>query len=348
MKRISIVLSRAERRRLLRLASRTRDAALRTRYMIVLHTAAGKTQKQIAADLGTSVATVKRTRVRWDQGGMAALVDRREDNGWSAKADESYAADLLKVLEGTPRDHGHRRPTWTQELMIQVMGQRGHEKISRTTMGRLLNKLGVRRGMPKPTVGCPWGKRAKNRRMALIRRLIESLPADQAAVWEDEIDIHLNPKIGPDWMLPGTQRRILTPGQNIKRYVAGAMDAATGRLVWVRGDRKHSGLFIELLKQLRRQYVNQETIHMILDNFKIHSSKQVQAWLADHGHKLRLHFLPPYCPDDNRIERCLWRELHANVTRNHNCAGIDELMGEVEYHLKQRNRTARKQWLRCA
>ena len=29
-----------------------------------------------------------------------------------------------------------------------------------------------------------------------------------------------------------------------------------------------------------------------------------------------LHFLPPYCPDHNRIER-LWKDLHDNVTRNH-------------------------------
>ena len=348
MKRISIVLSRPQRRRLLRTARRTRDANLRTRYMIVLHTAAGKTQKQIAAELGTSVATIKRTRTRWRDFGEAGLIDRREDNGAMAKADESYAADLLAVLELTPRDHGHRRPTWTQELMIKVMCDRGHEKISRTTMGRLLGKLHVRRGMPKPTVGCPWGKRAKNRRISLIRRLIESLPHDQAALWEDEIDIHLNPKIGPDWMLPGTQRRVLTPGQNTKRYVAGAMDATTGRLLWVCGDRKHSGLFIDLLAKLLREYPERKTIHVILDNFKIHSSKQVQTWLAEHGRRLRLHFLPPYCPDDNRIERCVWRELHANVTRNHNCDGIEHLMSEVEYHLKQRNRAAQKQWLRCA
>jgi transposase len=347
MKRTSIVLSRPERRRLLRAARGTSDAALRTRYMIVIHTAVCKTQKQIAGALGTSVATVKRTRTRWRDFGEAGLIDRREDNG-AAKADESYAADLLVVLRGTPRDHGHRRPTWTQEILIQVMCWRGHEKISTTTMGRLLKKLRVRRGMPKPVVGCPWGKRAKNKRLSLIRRLVESLPADEAAVWEDEIDIHLNPKIGPDWMLPGTQRRIMTPGQNTKRYIAGAMNATTDRLTWVRGDRKHSGLFIELLKQLLREYAGKKLIHMILDNFKIHSSKQVQTWLAEHGRRLRLHFLPPYCPDDNRIERSVWRELHANVTRNHTCTGIEQLMAEVAYHLKRRNRVATKQWLRCA
>jgi transposase len=348
MQRTAIVLSRPQRRRLLRTARKSKDANLRIRYMIVLHTAAGKSQSQIATMLGTSVSTVKRTRNRWRDRGETGLIDRREDGGPPAKADDAYSTDLLAVLEHSPRHYQERRPTWTQELMIKVMCRRGHQRISRTTLGRLLVRLGVRRGMPKPTVGCPWPKRAKNRRIALIKRLIESLPPDEAAVWEDEIDIHLNPKIGPDWMLPGTQRQVLTPGQNTKRYLAGAMDAVTDRLIWVKGERKHSGLFIELLKHLLAKYADKNLIHVILDNFKIHSSRQVQTWLAEHGQKLRLHFLPPYCPDDNRIERCVWRELHANVTRNHCCRAIEPLIAEVEHHLKQRNRAIAKRWLICA
>lgn len=46
----------------------------------VLHTAAGKSQSHIAADLGCSVSTVKRARGRWAEAGAAGLVDRREDN----------------------------------------------------------------------------------------------------------------------------------------------------------------------------------------------------------------------------------------------------------------------------
>jgi DDE superfamily endonuclease len=232
--------------------------------------------------------------------------------------------------------------------MIQVMCRRGHQRISRTTMSRLWARLGVRRGMPKPTVGCPWSRRAKNQRMALIRRLVEALPRGEAAFWEDEIDIHLNPKIGSDWMLPGTQRQVLTPGQNVKRYVAGAMEAQTDRLTWVKGERKHSGLFIALLQKLVERHGDKKRIHVILDNFKIHSSRQVQTWLAEHGSRIRLHFLPPYCPDDNRIERCVWRELHANVTRNHCCGDMETLMEEVEYYLNRRNRAIAKRWLRCA
>jgi len=44
------------------------------------------------------------------------------------------------------------------------------------------------------------------------------------------VNIHLNPKTGPDWMLPGQQKTVLTPGQNQKRYLAGALDAHTGKL----------------------------------------------------------------------------------------------------------------------
>ncbi|MDP9176038.1 MAG: helix-turn-helix domain-containing protein [Planctomycetota bacterium] len=94
MKRTSIVLSVSQRHRLIREAARTKDAALRTRYMIVRHTAEGKSQREIARMLGCSVSTVKRTRTRWRESGEAGLMDRREDNT-PAKADELYAADWL-------------------------------------------------------------------------------------------------------------------------------------------------------------------------------------------------------------------------------------------------------------
>jgi len=58
-------------------------------------------------------------------------------------------------------------------------------------------------------------------------------------------------------------------------------------------------------------------IHVILDNFKIHKSKRVEAWMKEFGTRIRLHFLPPYSPDDNRIEAAVWRPMHAEVTYNH-------------------------------
>jgi transposase len=52
-----------------------------------------------------------------------------------------------------------------------------------------------------------------------------------------------------------------------------------------------------------------------------------------HG-RIALHFLPPYSPDHNRIER-LWRELHANVTRNHRCATLPDLLRRVAAFLRR-------------
>ena len=174
----------------------------------------------------------------------------------------------------------------------------------------------------------------------MIRALIDTLPADQVCVWEDEADIDLNPRIGCDWTLPGEQRTVMTPGKNVKRYYAAAMDAVTDKLVWVKGLRKNSRLFIELLKKLAAAHADKQLIHVVLDNYCVHTSRQTNLWLRQFGQKLRLHFLPPYDPDDNRIERKVWREVHANVTINHRCTSIDELCREVSWYLKKHNRNA--------
>jgi len=339
MKTRRIVLHHRTRTKFLRKARRFRDADTRVRFLIVLRADQGHGGRQIARELGCSAATVSRTLHRYETLGEAGLIDRREDNG-QPKVSEAYAQTVLWILQHTPLEHGHRRPTWTARLLIETARRYTSVTVSRRTMGRLLKALRVRRGRPKPSAPCPWSRTRKNRRISMIRGLVESLPDDQACVWEDEADIDLNPRIGFDYMLPGTQRQVMTPGKNVKRYFAAAMDARSDRVMWVKGEKKNSRLFIELLKKLAREYAGKKLIHVILDNFTIHSSRQTRAWLEEHGQNFRLHFLPPYCPDDNRIERKLWREVHANCTVNHRCGTIAELVDEVVHYLMWHNRRA--------
>jgi hypothetical protein len=209
--------------------------------------------------------------------------------------------------------------------------------ISVTTMSRLLKKLRVRLGRPKPIVECPWDKARKDRKLRRIRRLVRDVAPDEVVVYVDEVDIHWNPKIGLDWMLRGQQKEALTPGQNQKRYLAGALDARTGKLTWVEGLRKTSLLFLDLLYHLvTRTYETARRVHVILDNYGIHDSLQVRLALAtEKGRRLKFHFLPPYCPDHNRIER-VWEDLHANVTRNHRCRTIEQLIEQVKIYLDTR------------
>jgi transposase len=296
-----------------------------------------RTPEHIASVLKVNRATVYRVAGRFREAGEAGLVDRREENG-ERKLDEVYLAILYQVVASCPKRYGWRRPTWTRELLVKTMTKKTGVTIHVATMSIALKLLGARRGRPKPTVECPWSKRAKTRKLNEIGQLLKDLPSDEVAVYEDEVDIHLNPKMGLDWMVPGQQKTVETPGQNEKRYLAGAKDVRTGELIWVEGETKNSFLFILLLWKLVQHYPEAKTIHVILDNYKIHSTQQVQLSLAtEQGQRIVLHFLPPYCPDHNKIERT-WKDLHDNVTRNHTCRTMDELMTEVRHYLRSRNR----------
>jgi hypothetical protein len=100
-------------------------------------------------------------------------------------------------------------------------------------MGRALSAVSARLGMPKPTVACPWDSARRKHVLANLRRLAKKATVAEPVFYEDEMDVHLNPKIGRDWMLTGHRRYVLTPGQNKKRFVAGALNATTKNLTWV-------------------------------------------------------------------------------------------------------------------
>ena len=313
-----------------------RNAGVRIRYLIVINLLNGRSAYQTAEVLGVHNTTVYRVARRFRAHGAWSLWDAREDNG-ETKLDEHFLSVLYRVVRAVPQQYGWRRPTWTRELLVETLVRETGVRVHVTTMSRALAMVQARRGRPRPTVGCPWAKAAKTRRLNALRHLLATLPRGHVAVYEDEVDIHLNPKLGLDWMVRGQQKEVVTPGKNVKRYLAGALDARSGQLLWVEGERKTSVLFIALLNQVLQTYAYAPVIHVLLDNYRIHDSKIVHAALTGFSGRIQLHFLPPYCPNDNKIERA-WEDLHANVTRNHTCLDITTLMREVRYYLRKRNR----------
>jgi transposase len=330
-------LSRADKRRLEKRCRKLKDGDLKSRYLIVLNLADGRSASDTAKALKVNRSTVYRVAARFREGGEDGLIDRREENGETKLSDEFLSA-LWEVVESCPLDYGWHRPTWTREMLVETLEEMTGVRVHVSTMSVALARIGARRGRPKPIVESTWSKRAKNKRLRELRDLVEDLPDDEVAVYEDEVDVHLNPKIGLDWMVRGQQKEVLTPGQNEKRYLAGALNAKTGELIWAESDSKNSLLFIELLWQLHQRYPNAKKIHVILDNYSIHSTEEVAKTLAtEAGQRFVLHFLPPYCPDHNKIERT-WQDLHANVTRNHKCPDMSQLMKNVRRYLRQRNK----------
>ena len=70
---------------------------------------------------------------------------------------------------------------------------------------------------------------------------------------------------------------------------------------------------IAFFQQLERETKAPGTIHVFLDNARYFKSREVKAYLQTA--RIRLHFLPPYSPNLNPIER-LWRFMYQKVLAN--------------------------------
>jgi transposase len=319
------------RRALIQLGRRSGDPQTAARFHAVARAGLGRSSVEVALDLDIARSTVVGAAQRYVAEGIWGLYDKRRSNGMT-KANEVFRRRVAHLLARTPEDFGWRRPTWTRELLCLQMERDGQARVSVCTMGRVLARIGARLGVPKPVVLCPWPRDARERRLAEIRRLEARASATEPVLYSDEVDIHLNPKIGRDWMLRGQQRRIVTPGKNQKFYLAGALDVRTGALITTGAASKNAALFCELLRLLARRYRRARRVHLIVDNYGIHSALLTQRTLAALGNRIVLHFLPPYCPDANRIER-VWQDLHANVTRNHRCRTMNRLLDNARHYL---------------
>lgn len=321
-----------KRRRLIELGRRSGDPATSLRFLAVARLGLGHSSPRIATALGLACSTVVRAAESFAAEGIEGLYDRRARNG-TAKVDDTFRRRVAELLLRTPEHFGWSRPTWTRELLCLQMKREGHAAVAACTMGRALAFIGARLGVPKPVVLCPWPRDARQRVLAEIRRLEARASAEEPVLYSDEVDIHLNPKIGRDWMLPGHQRRIVTPGKNQKFYLAGALDVRTGRLHTTGGASKNATLFCQLLWLLRGRYRRARRVHLVVDNYGIHSARLTKSTLEQLGGRIVLHFLPPYCPDANRIER-VWQDLHANVTRNHRCKTLNHLLAKARRYVE--------------
>ena len=84
------------------------------------------------------------------------------------------------------------------------------------------------------------------------------------------------------------------------------------------------------------RYAEAPRVHMVLDHYIIHKSKRSLAAMASYGDCLECHFLPPYCPEGNAIER-LWLDVHNNVTRNHRHELIEAVLDDALHYIDSRD-----------
>jgi transposase len=331
----TITLTADERKSLLDYLRRHPDPQLRLRAHILLLLADGYAYATICAVLYCSSRTVARWKGRFDQGRVPALLGlpqgapRRLAAGWAAPA-------VGWVTGARPRAFGFLRSRWNCALVALLLWREHDLRVSRETVRRWLHQANVVWRRPRPVLERRDPERdAKLRR---LRRLLLTLPADETAVFEDEVDLNLNPKIGPMWMRKGQQAEVVTPGDNEKCYAAGSLHWRTGKLFVTVGDKRDGELFVRHLHELRRRLRRYRVIHVICDNAKFHHGCwAVWEFVARYGERVKLHFLPKYAPELNPIER-IWWVLHEQITRNHQCQTLEELVDLVLAWLTERKR----------
>lgn len=245
----SIRLSGGDRKSLLFACQRGPTVAVSRRAHIVLLLADGRSWRDIRSVAFVSFGLIRDCLTRWRIGGVAAII--RE-----APQSEKRASWLEKVVgwltQKTPQDFGFFRSRWSCETLAETLAWETGIHLSAETMRRALRSNGWVWRRPRPVVGpADPDYQPKLRR---IRRLLAGLHADETAVFEDEVDVHLNPKIGNCWMPKGKQAEVVTPGNNEKRRVAGSLHWRTGRLLASRPQRRrNTNLFLSHLDDLRRR-----------------------------------------------------------------------------------------------
>ena len=242
----------------------------------------------------------------------------------------SVRRSLIAMLKKVPSAYGWCRTRWScATLGIQLTIQRGIV-VSSSTIRRWLHALGW------VWKRAQWVARDDDpervEKLARIRHVRETPGKRAVLLFADELDIHLLPKVGYQWMPQGESVKLVTPGQNQKHYLAGALEPKTGRIVYCTSTRKTNALFRAVLARLDWLYPKAQftTVSVVVDNYGIHKAQAVEQWLAAHP-RFAVLFLPTYCPKANPIERA-FGDVHDKCTRNHQRKRIADLVWDVEQH----------------
>lgn len=131
--------------------------------------------------------------------------------------------------------------------------------------------------------------------------------------------------------MQGKQKHVLTTGRHAAATLFGAVAPATGQVVITEADKATADTFQVFLDTLLATFPG-KTIHLVLDNAKIHHANILAPYLANHP-ELDLRFLPPYSPNLNNTER-LWKWLREKVILNTYFPNLDAIRTAIARFLQ--------------
>lgn len=274
-------VSALERRQL---EGEVRHGRTAIRALMILLAAAGYPAVSIAEVVGYDPRTVRRWIERFLVEGVKGLPDRSRPGRPCRTAG---VAGRLGTLLAQPK-------AWTVPRLARALRWRA----SSSTLRRRIQELAQWRRPRLVAKGDPEAPQ----RWAAVRRALLRLPAHAVVLAEDECHLDLLPWVRATWILRGERQRVMTPGQNQRRSLFGAVNLGTGKWCVRVARRANSAAFVRLLECLLETKAAAPAVALVLDNVNIHSSRLVQAWLLEHP-QVHLLYGARYCPHENPVER---------------------------------------------
>jgi len=269
---------------------------------------------------------------RYRNGGWAAL-DARKRGGRKPKLDAKAIGWVYKTVTlKNPLQLKFTFALWTAKMIGQAIYQRFGVRISKSSVCRLLDQLGLTPQRPvwrayqqRPEEVQKWLREEYPR----IRRLARQKKAQ--IFFGDEAGVRSDHHAGTTWAVKGKTPVVSTTGARFGLNLISAVSAqGEFRFMTVKGP-VGANQFIEFIKRLLHNAPSM--VFLIVDGHPAHKARSVKRFAESVKERFKLFYLPPYSPELNPDER-VWNDLKNNALGRQSVGSPKQLHGAVISHLR--------------
>lgn len=247
--------------------------------------------------------TVRKYRGQYINLGVESLLDDN-NNGRSAKLTD----DELKMLE----HHLDENTYINTKGIIAWIKKFFDVSYSVNGINSLLKRLGFVYKKPVLTP-CKADVKKQEEFIEHYQELKKNLSQNDQIYFMDGVHPQHNSIASCGWIKRGKTKQLKTNNGRKRTNINGILNIETKELLYIEDERINSQTMIASLNQVLEKQ-KKGKINIILDNARYYHSHVVKDFLKENP-RIRLHFLPPYSPNLNIIER-LWHILKKNVVYN--------------------------------
>jgi transposase len=276
-----------------------RDGRIKDRIKAVLLCSEGWSQVDIAQALRIRPETVYQHLEDYKN----AKKLRPENGGSSGHLSSAQASELISHLEGT---------TYVKAGDIcAYVEEKYHVTFSESGMKQWLyrQKFSYKRPKGTPAKADPERQRQF---VEQYEKLLNTLPEDEPVEFGDGVHPTMATKVTYGWIRKGKTKTIPTTASRTRMNLMGSLNLETMSVTIGAYETIDSAAMEQHFKKLRDKYPKSPKVHFILDNGPYNTSHETREAAKRYG--IVLHYLPPYSPNLNPIER-LWKVMN-EYTRN--------------------------------